>query len=84
MQPAPPGCGDGKLTSDEACDDGNMNAGDGCGANCLLVEPGFSCASPGKACREIARCGDGVVAASEECDDGNLTAEDGCSEREEV
>jgi fibro-slime domain-containing protein len=69
------------LTSDEACDDGNKNSGDGCNELCLQVEPGFSCANPGQACREIARCGDGIVAASERCDDGNLTPGDGCSER---
>jgi len=79
--PATPGCGDGTLTSDEACDDGNKVSGDGCASNCLIVERGFSCASPGKQCRAIARCGDGVVAASEMCDDGNLVAGDGCSER---
>src|SRR5262249_25548948 len=75
------GCGNGDLTSDEACDDGNTASGDGCSANCLQVERGFSCASPGNACREIARCGDGIVAASERCDDGNLTAGDGCDDR---
>src|SRR5687768_1517884 len=26
----PPNCGDGSLTSDEACDDGNTQSGDGC------------------------------------------------------
>ncbi len=78
---APPNCGNGALTDDEACDDGNKASGDGCSDNCLQVERGFSCASPGKACREIARCGDGVVSSSERCDDGNLMAGDGCSER---
>jgi len=67
--PAPPGCGDGMLTSDEACDDGNKVGGDGCAANCLAVEPGFSCNPPGAACHQIARCGDGLVADSEVCDD---------------
>jgi len=80
-EPAPAGCGDGTLTSDEACDDGNKESGDGCYANCLIVERGFSCPNPGKPCRAIARCGDGVVAASEQCDDGNVTPGDGCSER---
>ena len=79
--PATPGCGDGNLTKDEACDDGNKTSGDGCASNCLIVERGFSCASPGKPCREIARCGDGIVAASEPCDDGNVVPGDGCSER---
>src|SRR5688500_9191709 len=77
----PPGCGDGTLTSDEACDDGNTVSGDGCADNCLNVDRGFSCAAPGKLCREIARCGDGIVAASERCDDANLEPGDGCSER---
>lgn len=80
-QIAPAGCGNGKLTSDEACDDGNKKSGDGCSADCLLVERGFSCANPGELCREIARCGDGIVAASEQCDDGNVVPADGCSER---
>src|SRR5215203_1276012 len=32
--PAPPGCGDGVLTDDEACDDGNTTGSDGCQGNC--------------------------------------------------
>jgi fibro-slime domain-containing protein len=77
----PPGCGDGVLTADEACDDGNRVGGDGCGEQCLATEPGFSCASPGQACQQIARCGDGLVAATEQCDDSNPTSGDGCSSR---
>jgi len=76
----PPGCGDGTLSLGEACDDGNTKSGDGCNSACLLVERGFSCTSPGKPCRVIARCGDGIVAASEPCDDGNIAPGDGCSE----
>src|SRR5690606_15188466 len=30
----PAGCGDGTLTEDEACDDGNLVSGDGCASNC--------------------------------------------------
>ncbi len=81
MGPATPGCGDGVLTEDEACDDSNLDSGDGCAGNCLSVESGFSCAAPGQACLPIARCGDGVVAVSEQCDDANRLAGDGCSER---
>lgn len=77
----PPDCGDGELTEDEACDDGNRVSGDGCAANCLATEPGFSCAAPGQPCQAIARCGDGLVASSEQCDDQNVEAGDGCSER---
>ena len=79
--PAPPGCGDGILTSDEACDDANLEDGDGCWANCLGVDPGYSCQPPGQPCHEIARCGDGVVSLSEPCDDANLADGDGCSAR---
>jgi fibro-slime domain-containing protein len=79
--PAPPGCGDGVLTADEACDDGNLEDADGCWANCLGVEPGYSCQPPGQLCHEIARCGDGVVSLSEPCDDANVDDGDGCSSR---
>ena len=81
MPTTPVGCGNGELTSDEACDDGNTEGGDGCQADCLNTEPGFSCPVPGQLCREISRCGDGIVSASERCDDGNLVPGDGCSER---
>ncbi len=77
----PAGCGDGVLTEDEACDDGNNDGDDGCNPDCLSVLPGFSCAQPGQKCQPIARCGDGLVAPSEQCDDGNPDAGDGCSER---
>src|ERR1039457_2220189 len=78
---APPGpnCGNGELTKDEACDDGNTLSGDGCANNCLNVEPGFSCVIPGKPCRPVAHCGDGLVVFPEQCDDGNKESGDGCS-----
>jgi fibro-slime domain-containing protein len=79
--PAPSNCGDGKLTEDEACDDGNLIGGDGCADNCLGVEPGYSCSPAGSACHVVALCGDGLVSSNEMCDDGNLTAGDGCSAR---
>jgi fibro-slime domain-containing protein len=74
-------CGDGVLTDDEACDDGNTASLDGCSDNCLMAEVGYSCVTPGKACVPIAKCGDGVMAATEACDDGNTHASDGCSPR---
>jgi cysteine-rich repeat protein len=43
-------CGDGSLVGVEVCDDGNAAGGDGCAANCLAVEPGFACPTPGEAC----------------------------------
>src|SRR5262249_46272119 len=50
--------------SAEMCDDGNVNAGDGCSADCRSTET----------------CGNGIVdpIAGEVCDDGNLVAHDGC------
>jgi fibro-slime domain-containing protein len=78
-KPPRTGCGNGKLTEDEACDDGNREDGDGCLGNCLRVEPGYSCNPPGGPCRMIARCGDGVVAPTERCDDLNTAEGDGCS-----
>jgi fibro-slime domain-containing protein len=74
-------CGNGALTRDEACDDGNTGEGDGCSADCRAIETGYSCQPPGEACRRIARCGDAIVAASEACDDGNGDDADGCSAR---
>jgi fibro-slime domain-containing protein len=73
-------CGDGVRSQDEACDDGNAMGDDGCAANCLTVDPGFSCTPPGLPCHRIARCGDGVAVLPELCDDGNVTAGDGCSD----
>ncbi|MBN2803434.1 MAG: DUF4215 domain-containing protein [Deltaproteobacteria bacterium] len=75
----PEGCGDGKLTEDEACDDGNNKNGDGCQGDCLEVEEGWSCTPPGKPCHQVAICGDGFVVTPELCDDGNFVDGDGCS-----
>ncbi len=50
-------CGDGIVSGFESCDDGNLIAGDGCDASCG-IEPGWTCPSPGQACRQP-RCGDG-------------------------
>lgn len=78
-QVTPSGCGNGKRTEDEACDDGNRKSGDGCSGDCLGIEAGYACSPPGMPCRKIARCADGIVAVSETCDDGNLQDGDGCS-----
>ncbi len=77
--PAPANCGDGSLTPDEACDDGNKDDGDGCSANCLVLEPGYTCPTPGEECKAYARCGDGLFSPPEQCDDGNNVSGDGCS-----
>src|SRR5262245_23663384 len=73
-------CGDAVRSQDEACDDGNKVADDGCAANCLTVDPGYSCTPSGIPCHRIARCGDGVAVLPELCDDDNATAGDGCSD----
>lgn len=68
-------CGDGIIDPDEQCDDSNMNAGDGCDADCN-EELGWDCSS-GTGCVTI--CGDGVlIAPNEQCDDSNQDAGDGC------
>lgn len=57
-------CGDGDVDPFEECDDGNLDAGDGCGAACQI---------------EIEICGDGLVGPTEDCDDGNTEDGDCCS-----
>ena len=78
--PPPPYCGDGALNDDEQCDDGNKVGGDGCSANCLVVEQGYACPTPGAECESAAICGDGALVGGETCDDGNTAAGDGCTE----
>jgi fibro-slime domain-containing protein len=73
----PPGCGNGKLTSDEACDDKNEQPGDGCSAICT-VEDGWSCLD--NMCVRVPLCGDSTIDLAESCDDGNTVAGDGCNE----
>ena len=70
-------CGNGVLTVDEACDDGNTVSGDGCSADCQTIEPGWQCPAPGRPCTPI--CGDGKVELGKPCDDGNTANGDGCS-----
>lgn len=79
-QPPTANCADSLLDSDEACDDGNMNSGDGCASNCRYVEPGYVCPDAGEPCRQFAKCGDGAKIFPEQCDDGALEPGDGCSE----
>src|SRR6187402_1500511 len=81
MTVKPEHCGDKTLTDEEACDDGNKVSGDGCSADCLMVEVGYSCAVSGQLCAKIAKCGDGVTSDPEICDDGNVAPGDGCSAR---
>lgn len=62
-------CEDGiRITPDEACDDGNSVANDGC-TSCA-VDVGYTCSSDNPSlCTPI--CGDGKVISPETCDDGS-------------
>ena len=48
-------CGDGTLNANEACDDSNTMAGDGCDSACK-IESGWTCQNPGAACVDIDEC----------------------------
>lgn len=72
------GCGDGRLQSGEACDDGNDEGGDGCSADCKNIEADTLCPAPGSPCVSTVVCGDGRVSGQETCDDGNTQDGDGC------
>ena len=78
-QPPAADCGNGVVELGEACDDANNNAGDGCAANCLFIEPGFNCPDSGGVCVPTVVCGDRILGGAETCDDGNTTSGDGCS-----
>jgi cysteine-rich repeat protein len=66
-------CGDGRRNpnagANEACDDGNTVAGDGCSATCQ-VESGFTCTSVANVLSSCsgAACNNGVVNTGEQCD----------------
>lgn len=73
-------CGNAIVEAGEACDDGNLDAGDGCEA-CLVVE-GWTCEGSPSDCDPVttAVCGNAVVELGEDCDDGNDASGDGCSD----
>jgi cysteine-rich repeat protein len=64
---ANPICGNTKIETGEACDDGNTINGDGCSFSCMVevVLPAI--------------CGNRIVESGEACDDGNVINNDGCS-----
>lgn len=70
-------CGNGTLTSNKACDDGNTTSSDGCSGDCQHIEPGWTCRVAGKPCTPT--CGDGIVELGKQCDDHNTDNGDGCS-----
>ena len=74
-------CGNGYVEPDEACDDNNIDGGDGCAADCTL-ELGFVCEGPAvqpTVCEAI--CNDGLIRGIEVCDDGpgGVGDSDGCA-----
>ena len=80
-------CGNSKVESSEACDDGNTQSGDGCISDCSSVEEGYTCPPEGGVCTKKdgddpnpqSECGNGKVESGEICDDGNTQSGDGCS-----
>ena len=64
--------------SEDYCDDGNLESGDGCGPTCIF-ESGFTCSGGSSTwrdtCTEI--CGDGKNFGKLPCDDGNKVDGDG-------
>jgi cysteine-rich repeat protein len=75
-------CGNGRLDTDEECDNGDTIPGDGCGATCQ-IECHWSCGTCGTPgpCIVSPACGDGLIVSGEGCDDSNTTGGDGCSAR---
>lgn len=84
-------CGNSKLEQNEACDDGNVLAGDGCSPLCKR-ENGQICSVDSQCvsqvcdktetpdvCEPRLTCGNSRLEGSEVCDDGNTSAADGCS-----
>lgn len=73
-------CGDGLRMDPEACDDGNLDPGDGCSPSCS-VEDGWTCETPRSRQFDVCKpvCGDGKVMGSEECDSGSKSSGMGCN-----
>ncbi len=89
-------CGDWRFvsvaTGGEQCDDGNLQSGDGCDANCTPTSCGNGIMTVGEQCDDgnatngdgcdtnctYSACGNGVRGPTETCDDGNLADNDGC------
>jgi len=70
-------CGNSKVDTGEACDDGNTSSGDGCSSSCG-AESGWTCPTAGSRCLRANTCGNGVVDTNEACDDGNTIPGDCC------
>lgn len=67
-------CGVGTVDPGEQCDDGNMQSGDGCDAQCQ-VEPCFLCSGEPSACMTApagAACDEGDPCTTSACDGGGM------------
>ena len=62
------GCGNGIVDAGEACDDGNLDDGDCCAADCQTMVPDGSTCSDGDPCTVPDQCSSGVcVGATPSC-----------------
>ena len=72
-------CGDGYVyTGVEACDDGNVDAGDCCAPDCQAAAPDGTACEDGNACTSGATCSGGTCGTPTTCDDGNPCTADIC------
>ncbi|MCF7844477.1 MAG: DUF4215 domain-containing protein [Kiritimatiellales bacterium] len=69
-------CGNGDIEGEEACDDSDTDAGDGCSAICT-VESEWTCDGASPTVCQL--CGNGLKEGTEACDDNDTDAGDGCS-----
>lgn len=77
-----PQCGNGHLTIDEECDDGNTSAGDCCSATCRF-EPAANVCDDGLTCSVADTCdgaGACVSGTTSPCDDSDPCTADSCDE----
>lgn len=82
-------CGNGIMSVNKACEDGNTIDGDGCDSNCTPTGCGNGIKTGEEACDDgnpdnnddcligcvLARCGDGYAQGEEQCDDNNTDTE---------
>jgi cysteine-rich repeat protein len=86
-------CGDGVIAAGaEQCDDGDVESGDGCDANCRPTGCGSGIVTAGETCDDgnlfsgdgcdanctPTACGNNVTTGPEQCDDGDAESGDGC------
>ncbi|MCC6809561.1 MAG: hypothetical protein IT381_19180 [Deltaproteobacteria bacterium] len=72
----PASCGDGVVDSGEACDDHNLDDGDGCGSGCTVTAATGPTGATSATGSFVDSCGDGSVDEGEECDDGTANADE--------